>query len=319
MENALTHGIKIKDKIGYALGDMGGLLTFSLIGAFQNKFYTDVLNIDPAKIVVLILVARIWDAINDPLWGAFIDSRKPTKQGKFRPYIFWFSIPLAVSAVLMFTVIPNLSQAKYLLFAYITYILYGMMYTAVNIPYGSLASVITDDEKERSSLSMWRSIGAGVGGLPGTILLPMIVYTTTGTDASGAVNKTLDGNKFAVGDTVTCVYKLTSPEKLENYQAEISYDTKYLSVKSAYLDGSADSGGLLNYNLNGKIKFNGSNISKGYNYTKEDNFVVVNYEIKATGSTTPTFTWIVATGVSGKAYVKDNKATGGLKIAKEYM
>ena len=138
-EKSLTHGIKFKDKIGYAMGDMGGLLTFSLIGAFQNKFYTDVLHIQPAKIVVLILVARLWDAINDPIWGAFIDSRKPTKQGKFRPYVFWFSIPLAVSAVLMFTVIPNLSEAKYLLFAYITYILYGMMYTCVNIPYGSLA------------------------------------------------------------------------------------------------------------------------------------------------------------------------------------
>lgn len=150
-EKSLTHGIKFKDKIGYAMGDMGGLLTFSLIGAFQNKFYTDVLHIQPAKIVVLILVARLWDAINDPIWGAFIDSRKPTKQGKFRPYVFWFSIPLAVSAVLMFTVIPNLSAAKYLLFAYITYILYGMMYTCVNIPYGSLASVVTDDEKERSS------------------------------------------------------------------------------------------------------------------------------------------------------------------------
>lgn len=130
---------------------------------------------------------------------------------------------------------------------------------------------------------------------------------------------TLDGNKFAVGDTVTCVYKLTSPEKLENYQAEISYDTKYLSVKSAYLDGPAESGGLLNYNLKGKVKFNGFNITKGYNYTKEDNFVVVNYEIKASGSTTPTFTWIVATGVSEKAYVKDNKATDGLKITTEYM
>lgn len=130
---------------------------------------------------------------------------------------------------------------------------------------------------------------------------------------------TLDGHKFAVGDTVTCVYKLTSPEKLENYQAEISYNTKYLSVKSAYLDGPADSGGLLNYNLNGKIKFNGSNITKGYNYTKEDNFVVVNYEIKASGSTTPSFNWIVATGVSQKSYVTDNKATGGLKITKEYM
>lgn len=68
-EKSMTHGIKFKDKIGYAMGDMGGLLTFSLIGAFQNKFYTDVLHISPAKIMVLILVARLWDAINDPIWG----------------------------------------------------------------------------------------------------------------------------------------------------------------------------------------------------------------------------------------------------------
>ena len=205
MAENLTHGIKFKDKLGYALGDMGGIFTFSLVGAFQNKFYTDVLNIDPAKIVVLILVARLWDAINDPIWGAFIDSRKPTKQGKFRPYIFWFSIPLAVACVLMFTVIPNLTPAKYLLYAYITYIFYGMMYTAVNIPYGSLASVVTDDEKERSSLSMWRSIGAGVGGLPGTVLLPMIVYTTTGTYANGTKIQTLDGNKLTLCAVVLAV------------------------------------------------------------------------------------------------------------------
>lgn len=216
-ENGLTHGIKLKDKIGYAMGDMGGLLTFSLIGAFQNKFYTDVLHIQPSKIVVLILVARLWDAINDPIWGAFIDSRKPTKQGKFRPYVFWFSIPLAVSAVLMFTVIPNLSEAKYLLFAYITYILYGMMYTAVNIPYGSLASVVTDDEKERSSLSMWRSIGAGVGGLPGTILFPMLVYNTQFA-ADGTKIQILDGSKLTIGVLILAIisvgvyfghYKLT--------------------------------------------------------------------------------------------------------------
>lgn len=209
MENQIkTHGIKMKDKIGYALGDMGGLLTFSLIGAFQNKFYTDVLNIDPAKIVVLILVARLWDAINDPIWGAFIDSRKPTKQGRFRPYIFWFSIPLAVSAFMMFLVIPGLSEAKYLLFAYITYIAYGMLYTCVNIPYGSLASVITDDEKERSSLSMWRSIGAGIGGLPGTIIMPMIVYKETGKYANGTTIKTLDGNKLMICVAVLSVLSI---------------------------------------------------------------------------------------------------------------
>ena len=190
---ALTHGIKMKDKIGYALGDTAGLLTFSLIGAFQNKFYTDALGINPAKIVILILVARIWDAINDPLWGAFIQSRKPRPSGQFRPWIIGFSIPLAISASLMFLKIPGVN---YLVYAYITYIMYGMMYTAVNIPYGSLASVVTDDELERSSLSMWRSIGAGVGGLPGTIILPMIVYKVTGKYANGTDIKALNETKL---------------------------------------------------------------------------------------------------------------------------
>lgn len=188
-----TYGIKLKDKIGYALGDAGGLLTFSLIGAFQNKFYTDALGIPAKQIILLILIARIWDAINDPLWGAFIQSRKPSPKGQFRPWIIGFSIPLAISAALMFLKIPGVN---YLLYAYVTYILYGMMYTAVNIPYGSLASVVTSDELERSSLSMWRSIGAGVGGLPGTILLPMIVYTTTGKYANGTDIKALDENKL---------------------------------------------------------------------------------------------------------------------------
>ena len=195
-ESSLTHGIKFKDKVGYALGDAGGLLTFSLIGAFQNKFYTDSLGIKPESIILLILIARIWDAINDPLWGAFVQSRKPRKSGQFRPWIIGFSIPLAISAALMFLKIPGLTNAQYLIYAYVTYIMYGMMYTAVNIPYGSLASVVTDDEYERSSLSMWRSIGAGIGGLPGTILLPMIVYTVTGKYANGTDIKALDETKL---------------------------------------------------------------------------------------------------------------------------
>ncbi|MBQ7739961.1 MAG: MFS transporter [Eubacterium sp.] len=204
-EKALTHGIGLKDKVGYALGDAGGLLTFSLIGSFLTVFYTDTLKIPLGQITVLMLVARIWDAINDPLWGAFIDSRKPTKYGRFRPYIFWFSLPMAVAAGLMFTKLPFIPQSKYIVYAYITYIFYGMMYTAVNIPYGSLASVITDDELERSSLSMWRSIGAGVGGLPGQILLPMFVYSVVRDakgnpqlDALGNEVKVLNGNIFSI-------------------------------------------------------------------------------------------------------------------------
>ena len=207
----------MRDKIGYAFGDFGCNMSFAFINSYLMLFYVTCMKIDPKHFAVLILLGKIFDAINDPIWGAFIDSRKPTKQGKFRPYVFWFSIPLAVSAVLMFTVIPNLSEAKYLLFAYITYILYGMMYTCVNIPYGSLASVVTDDEKERSSLSMWRSIGAGLGGLPSTILFPMLVYNTT-IAADGTKIQTLDGNKLTIGVLILAIlsvviffghYKLT--------------------------------------------------------------------------------------------------------------
>lgn len=202
-ENNLTHGIKFRDKIGYAMGDMGGIFTFSLISAFLQMFYTDSLHIPLGKITVLMLVARIWDAVNDPIWGAFIDSRKPTRWGRFRPYILWISFPMAIAAVLMFTKIPGLSDNQYLIFAYITYIFYGMMYTGVNIPYGSLASVITDDEIERSSLSMWRSIGAGIGGLPAQILLPLLVYSTV----SETGEKVLDSSKLTV--SVLCLAVLS--------------------------------------------------------------------------------------------------------------
>ena len=191
-----THGIKAKDKIGYALGDMGGIFTFSLVNSFLTMFYTDVLGIATGAITVLMLVARIWDAVNDPIWGALIDSRRPTKHGRFRPYILGASIPLAIAAFFMFFKIPGLSEKQYLIYAYITYIIYGMMYTGVNIPYGSLASVITDDEIERSSLSMWRSVGAGIGGLPAQILLPLFVYSAV--SGVGGTTKVLDANRLSI-------------------------------------------------------------------------------------------------------------------------
>ena len=191
-----THGIKAKDKIGYALGDMGGIFTFSLVNSFLTMFYTDVLGIATGAITVLMLVARIWDAVNDPIWGALIDSRRPTKHGRFRPYILGASSPLAIAAFFMYFKMPGLSEKQYLIYAYITYIIYGMMYTGVNIPYGSLASVITDDEIERSSLSMWRSVGAGIGGLPAQILLPLFVYSAV--SGVGGTTKVLDANRLSI-------------------------------------------------------------------------------------------------------------------------
>ncbi len=184
--------LSAKEIIGYAIGDTGGVLAFGTIGSFLQMFYTDVLHISLGKITILMLIARVWDAINDPICGAIIDRQKPTKWGRFRPYILWFSLPMAIAFVLMFVQIPGLSENQYLLYAYITYILYGMLYTAVNIPYGSMASVMTDDRRQRSLLSVMRSLGSGIGSLPGRILLPLFVYSTV--VETGV--KYLDGSKL---------------------------------------------------------------------------------------------------------------------------
>ncbi len=194
--------VGVRDKFGYALGDVGGLLTFSLVSSFLQMFYSDVLRIPLGQITTLMLAARIWDAFNDPLWGGFIDSRRPTRFGRFRPYILGASVPLAIAAVLMFTAVPGLTPGQSLVWAYVTYILYGMMYTGTNIPYGALASAVTGDPAERSSLSVWRSVGAGFGGLPALVLLPMLVYSKN--EATGV--KYLDSGKlFACVAVLACV------------------------------------------------------------------------------------------------------------------
>ncbi|MCL2022761.1 MAG: glycoside-pentoside-hexuronide (GPH):cation symporter [Oscillospiraceae bacterium] len=192
--SAPTSGITMKDKIGYALGDMGGLFFFSTVSAYLQMFYTEILRIPLAKISNLLLAVRIWDGINDPICGTLIDRRKPSENGKFRPFLRMFSPLLAVFGVLMFTRIPGLSAAQYLIYAYITHILYEGMYTMCNIPYGSMASVITDDGAERSQLSTFRSIGAGLGGLPAQMILPMFVFSV---DDNG--QKFLNGDKFFMG------------------------------------------------------------------------------------------------------------------------
>ena len=100
------------------------------------------------------LVTRVWDAINDPMMGDIVDKRKRTKDGKFRPYLKYMGIPLGIFTILTFLVIPNMPQGMKLPYAYITYIGFGMAYTAINIPYGSLASVMTNDPVQRDRKSV---------------------------------------------------------------------------------------------------------------------------------------------------------------------
>ena len=128
----------------------------------------------------------------------------------------------------------------------------------------------------------------------------------------------LDGNKYQIGDTVTCVYTLSAPEKLQNFQGEISYDNSKINCVRAWLDGSAAYGGILNYKLDGKIKFNGVNIGSGFKYNSEGNFIIAVFEVTDSGKVDTSLDWQVVTGVSGDKLVTDGKAVDGLTVNKSY-
>ncbi len=165
---ARTSGLKGKDYIGYALGDTACCLVFGLVTSLLQKFYTDVFKLGALFIMMMFIGARVWDAINDPIMGRICDSIKPNKWGRYRPWFLYASFPLVISSILMFVKWPGIGEGSVgmCVYATITYVMFGMSYTMLQIPYGSLASVVTTDEKERTKLSVFRSIGAGLGSVP---------------------------------------------------------------------------------------------------------------------------------------------------------
>ncbi len=182
-----TSGLQGKDYIGYALGDFAGCLCFSTVTTILQKYYTDILGLYPLFIMIMFIVARVWDAINDPIMGRIVDIRRPGKDGRYRPWMKWVAIPLCLSTILMFLPWSEMAAAMgkvgIAVYATITYIIFGMVYTIHQIPYGSLASVVTTDAKERNKLSVFRSAGAALGSMP--ILILTMFYSKGVVDDAG--------------------------------------------------------------------------------------------------------------------------------------
>jgi len=155
--------ISIQEKIAYALGDGAANIAWRGVATFLFIFYTDVFGIAPATVGLLMLVARSSDGISDVLMGIAGD-RTNTRYGKFRPWVLFTAIPLAVILSLLFTA-PNLTNTGKIIYAYTTYILFTLIYTANNIPYGALMAVMTGDDKERTSIGSYRMVGAFAGGM----------------------------------------------------------------------------------------------------------------------------------------------------------
>ena len=153
--------LSVKEKVGYSLGDAASNLYFQTFVVFLPIFYTDVFGLSAAAMGTMLLATRIFDAVNDPIMGMIAD-RTNTRWGKFRPYIAGFALPLGVAGVLAFTT-PDLSETGMLVYAYATYMLLVVVYTAVNVPYSALMGVITPNSLERTEVSTYRFVAAFVG------------------------------------------------------------------------------------------------------------------------------------------------------------
>lgn len=145
-----TRPFSMKDKIGYTLGDLGCCCTEQFRAMYLAIFYTLVLKVNPVHVGILMLVTKFWDAINDPLIGALVDSHKNKGKGKFIPWIKFFAFPTAVLCILGFVNVSNFAYGARIAYMFITYIVYEIMYTCVNVPFGSLSSVMTEGTNYRA-------------------------------------------------------------------------------------------------------------------------------------------------------------------------
>lgn len=220
------------DKIGYMFGDLGNDLTFVLSAMMLLKFYTDVMGVSAALVGLMMMLARIVDAFTDVTMGQIVDRSKPTAKGKFAPWLRRMCGPVAVASVLLYaTWFKDMPMGFKIFWMFFSYLLWGSVcYTGINIPYGSMASAISGDPKDRSALSNWRTIGATFGQMVIGVVLPLVVYYT---DSEG--HQVLSGTAMsyaAVGCSVLAVIcyllcyhfaneRVSVPQKTEKFSLGI--------------------------------------------------------------------------------------------------
>ena len=151
----------LKEKIGYGFGDMSSSMFWKIFSAYLPIFYATVFHLSLEVTGVLMLVTRIWDAVSDPMMGIIAD-RTNTRWGKYRPYLLWMSIPFAIAGVMLFTK-PEFGEPGNTVWAFFTYILMMTVYTGINVPYGSMLGVMTEDSDEKTVFSSFRMFFAYAG------------------------------------------------------------------------------------------------------------------------------------------------------------
>lgn len=173
-----------KEKVAYGLGDTASNIIFQTVMLFLTFFYTDIFGISPAIVGTMFLVVRVIDAITDPLMGALTDATN-SKYGSYRPYLLWLALPFGIVSIITFTT-PDLSPTGKVIYAFVTYTLLMLVYTAINIPYSALGGVLSRDPTERVSIQSYRFVFGMLGGLiVSSCTLPLVDWLGNGDNALG--------------------------------------------------------------------------------------------------------------------------------------
>ncbi len=169
-----------RDKVGYMIGNVANDFTFIFASLYLQVFYTDVLGINAVLVGTMFLVARIIDAFTDTAMGRIADKAKATKNGKFKPWLLRACGPVALASFLMYqTFATGLSMPLRIVYMFVTYLLWGSVcYTCINIPYGSMASVMSNEPDHRAALSTFRGVGSMIPQILIGVVVPMFLYTT---------------------------------------------------------------------------------------------------------------------------------------------
>ena len=193
MEKTKIRPFGWQDKLGYAMGDMGCGFSFQLVSTFMQLFYLQYIGIKAADYAVIIIISKVFDAINDVVIGNLVDTKRIGKKSKYMPWIIAGGLILVVFNVMLFAPITSLPYAGKYAWCLIAYCLWSIAYTMVNVPYGSLHSVITSDTQEKVSLSTFRSIGGALPAIVIMIVLPGIVYDRVPNAVTGIEEEVLKG------------------------------------------------------------------------------------------------------------------------------
>lgn len=179
--------VKLSEKIGYGLGDMSSSMFWKLFGAYLMIFYTDVFGMSAAVVGTMFLITRVWDSLFDPVVGVVAD-RTESRWGKFRPYLLCLAVPFGVLAILTFYT-PQIGDNGKIVYAFVTYSLMMMIYSAINVPYASLLGVMSPNPQDRNVLSTFRMMFAYIGSFLALLLFMPLVNSFTGGDTSQQVQQ----------------------------------------------------------------------------------------------------------------------------------